>query len=188
VTAIRILASLLGALDLAACGSVTAGSVDAGDGGRIGAPSSSASTGCPVSVVDAGACTNYTACVSATVPGSCKSSYDACYASGGPCAAFIACTAPCNCSDQACVSACGSSMSASCNDCLQTATNCSENACSAQLAQCVVGINDAATHDCVDLAKCCGSLVPSEQGACVETVTVANDTICSTFFATVGCP
>jgi hypothetical protein len=79
-------------------------------------------------------------------------------------------------------------MSPACNSCLQNASSCSENKCSSQLAQCLVGINDAGTHNCTDLAKCCPLLVASAQSGCVELVTLDNDTACSTLFASAGCP
>src|SRR5207237_8230692 len=119
------------------------GATDGGTSGSSGSSTSSAAmvAGCAVATIDAGMCTSYGSCVSQSVGGECNSSYGTCYAGGGPCATYLACTASCNCSDGACVSACDPSMSPACTSCLQTATMCSENACSAQLAQCLVGIN-----------------------------------------------
>ncbi len=186
MTPARIVVALLVALDLAACGTVSGTGASTSASTRA-TSSSTAVTGCAVAIIDAGTCTSYGTCVSGTVTGSCKSTYATCYASGGPCSAFVACTASCDCSNSACVSACMPSMSSACNDCLQSASNCSENACSAQIAQCLVGINDAATHNCVDLANCCGSLPSNEVSASDSTVMVGNDAFCSTVFATVGC-
>jgi hypothetical protein len=185
-------------LALGACGNVAPGGTSGGKGvgsSSNGSNSSSASgasggsaSGCPGATIDAGTCSAYGACVTASVTGACKPSYDACYGAGGPCAAYLTCTAPCECSNSACVSACASSMTSSCTNCLQAGTTCSEDACSTQFAQCLVGVPDAGIHTCADLARCCASLPAADQSTCLQVVSVGNGTVCSTFFAAVACP